>query len=43
MQKRGVSYMGFLWGITLGNGFSSSMKGKELMISMTRKAYGLAK
>jgi apoptosis-inducing factor 2 len=35
--------MGMLWGITLGNWFSSSMKGKELMVSMTRKGYGLAK
>ncbi len=35
--------MGFLWGITLGNWFSSSMKGKELMVGMTRKAYGLSK
>ncbi|KAH8996350.1 FAD/NAD-P-binding domain-containing protein [Lactarius akahatsu] len=42
-KKQGTSYMGFLWGITLGNWFSSSMKGKELMVSMTRKAYGLSK
>lgn len=42
-QKHGISYVGMLWGITLGNWFSSSMKGKELMVSMTRKAYGLAK
>ncbi|KAI0301617.1 FAD/NAD-P-binding domain-containing protein [Multifurca ochricompacta] len=42
-KKQGISFMGFLWGITLGNWFSSSMKGKELMISMTRKAYGLSK
>lgn len=43
LQKHGISYMGMLWGITLGNWFSSSMKGKELMVSMTRKSYGLAK
>ena len=43
LQKHGISYLGFLWGITLGNWFSSSMKGKELMVSMTRKGYGLAK
>jgi NADH dehydrogenase FAD-containing subunit len=43
LQKQGVSYVGMLWGITLGNWFSSSMKGKELMVSMMRKAYGLAK
>jgi NADH dehydrogenase FAD-containing subunit len=43
LQKNGISYLGMLWGITLGNWFSSSMKGKELMVSMTRKAYGLAK
>lgn len=43
LQKQGVSYVGMLWGITIGNWFSSSMKGKELMVSMTRKAYGLAK
>ena len=42
LQKNGISYMGMLWGITLGNWFSSSMKGKELMVSMTRKSYGLA-
>ncbi|KAI9441256.1 FAD/NAD-P-binding domain-containing protein [Lactarius indigo] len=42
-KKHGSSYLGFLWGITLGNWFSSSMKGKELMVSMTRKAYGLSK
>lgn len=42
-QKQGISFMGMLWGITLGNWFSSSMKGKELMVSMTRKSYGLAK
>ncbi|KAH9989632.1 FAD/NAD-P-binding domain-containing protein [Russula vinacea] len=42
-KKHGISYVGMLWGITLGNWFSSSMKGKELMVSMTRKAYGLAK
>lgn len=43
LQKQGISFMGMLWGITLGNWFSSSMKGKELMVSMTRKSYGLAK
>lgn len=43
LQKYGISYMGMLWGITLGNWFSSTMKGKELMVSMTRKSYGLAK
>jgi len=42
-KKQGISFMGMLWGITLGNWFSSSMKGKELMVSMTRKGYGLAK
>jgi apoptosis-inducing factor 2 len=42
-QKQGISFMGMLWGITLGNWFSSSMKGKELMVSMTRKSYGLSK
>ncbi|KAH9048426.1 FAD/NAD-P-binding domain-containing protein [Lactarius hengduanensis] len=42
-KKQGTSYMSFLWGITLGNWFSSSMKGKELMVSMTRKSYGLSK
>jgi apoptosis-inducing factor 2 len=43
LQKQGISFMGMLWGITLGNWFSSSMKGKELMVSMTRKSYGLSK
>jgi apoptosis-inducing factor 2 len=43
LQKYGISYMGMLWGITLGNWFSSSMKGKELMVGMTRKSFGLAK
>jgi len=42
-KKHGISYLGFLWGITLGNWFSSTMKGKELIVSMTRKSYGLAK
>ncbi|KAF8273459.1 FAD/NAD-P-binding domain-containing protein [Lactarius quietus] len=42
-KKQGVSYMGFLWGITLGNWFSSKIKGKELLVSMTRKAYGFSK
>jgi len=42
-KKYGISYMGMLWGITIGNWFSSMMKGKELMVSMTRKSYGLAK
>jgi len=42
-QKHGISYLGMLWGITLGNWFSSMMKGKELMVSMARKGYGLAK
>jgi len=41
LQKHGISFMGMLWGITLGNWFSSSMKGKELMVSMARKGYGL--
>jgi apoptosis-inducing factor 2 len=43
LQKYGIAYMGMLWGITLGNWFSSSMKGKELMVGMMRKAYGLPK
>ena len=43
LQKQGISFMGMLWGITLGNWFSSSMKGKELMVGMARKGYGLAK
>lgn len=43
LQKHGISFMGMLWGITLGNWFSSSMKGKELMVGMTRKGYGLSK
>lgn len=42
-QKHGISFVGMLWGITLGNWFSSMMKGKELMVSMARKGYGLAK
>jgi hypothetical protein len=42
LQKGGISFMGMLWGITLGNWFSSSMKGKELMVGMARKGYGLA-
>lgn len=42
LQKHGISFMGMLWGITLGNWFSSSMKGKELMVGMARKGYGLA-
>jgi len=42
-KKQGISYLGMLWGITLGNWFSSSMKGKDLLVGMTRKAYGLAK
>ncbi|KAN0131952.1 FAD/NAD(P)-binding domain containing protein [Lactarius tabidus] len=42
-KKQGVTYMGFLWGITLGNWFSSSMKGKELLVGMTRKAFGFSK
>jgi apoptosis-inducing factor 2 len=43
LQKQGISFVGMLWGITLGNWFSSSMKGKELLVSMTRKSYGLSK
>jgi len=35
--------MGFFGGITLGNWFSSMVKGKGLLIGMTRKSYGLAK
>ncbi|KAI0252898.1 hypothetical protein BJV78DRAFT_1281245 [Lactifluus subvellereus] len=42
-KKQGISFMSMLWGITLGNWFSSSMKGKELMVSMARKSYGLSK
>ncbi|KAH9962986.1 FAD/NAD-P-binding domain-containing protein [Russula dissimulans] len=42
-KKYGVSYMGFFGGITLGNWFSSMVKGKGLLIGMTRKGYGLAK
>ncbi|KAI0296460.1 FAD/NAD-P-binding domain-containing protein [Russula brevipes] len=42
-KKHGISFMGMLWGITLGNWFSSSMKGKELMVGATRKGYGLSK
>ncbi|KAI0064298.1 FAD/NAD(P)-binding domain-containing protein [Artomyces pyxidatus] len=38
----GIAYLGFLWGITLGNWFSSMMKGKGLMIDMQRKGYGLS-
>jgi apoptosis-inducing factor 2 len=43
LQKQGISFMGMLWGITLGNWFSSSMKGKELLVGMGRKSYGLSK
>jgi len=42
-KKHGISFMGMLWGITLGNWFSSSMKGKELMVGATRKGFGLSK
>jgi NADH dehydrogenase FAD-containing subunit len=42
-KKQGASYLGYLWGITLGNGLSSSIKGKELLVSDTRKSYGLSK
>ena len=41
LQKQGISFVGMLWGITLGNWFSSMMKGKELMVGMVRKGYGL--
>ncbi len=42
MQQQGVAFMGILWGITLGNWFTSLVKGKGLLVSMTRKAYGLS-
>ncbi|KAH9973763.1 FAD/NAD-P-binding domain-containing protein [Lactifluus volemus] len=42
-KYQGIAFIGLLWGIILGNWFSSYMKGKELLVSMARKAYGLSK
>ncbi|KAI9450584.1 FAD/NAD-P-binding domain-containing protein [Russula earlei] len=41
-KKQGIGYIGVLWGLVLGNWFSSSVKGRGLMITTTRKSYGLA-
>ena len=43
VQKQGITYMSFLWGITLGNWFTSLVKGKGLVVEATRKAYGFSK
>jgi NADH dehydrogenase FAD-containing subunit len=41
-KNGGVTYMGFLWGIMLGDWFTRTMKSKELLIPMARKAMGLS-
>ncbi|KAI0042334.1 FAD/NAD(P)-binding domain-containing protein [Auriscalpium vulgare] len=40
-RYRGVSYFNVLWGILLGNWFTSWMKSKELVVSQARRNYGL--
>ncbi|KAI0049182.1 FAD/NAD-P-binding domain-containing protein [Auriscalpium vulgare] len=40
--KRGLAYVGMLWGITLGNWFASMMKGKSLLLDQAWKGYGYA-
>ncbi|TFK21470.1 FAD/NAD(P)-binding domain-containing protein [Coprinopsis marcescibilis] len=40
-RSAGVSYVGILWGIILGDWFTSFIKGKGLLIDMTRSHLGL--
>ncbi|KAJ7897039.1 FAD/NAD(P)-binding domain-containing protein [Mycena olivaceomarginata] len=39
-KNGGKAYLGFLWGITLGDWFARMMKSKTLLVSMTRGAMG---
>ncbi|KAF5313576.1 hypothetical protein D9611_010179 [Ephemerocybe angulata] len=39
----GVAYMGFLWGITFGDGFSAMVKSKTLLVDMMRNSFELGK
>lgn len=41
-KNAGVAYLGFLWGIVLGNWFAKMLKSKTLMVDMVRKSYGYA-
>lgn len=40
MQNYGVSYIGLLWGITLGDWLTKMIKGKGLLVSMYRGKLG---
>ena len=40
-QSGGSGYLGFLWGIILGDFLTKMIKGKDLMIGMARGARGL--
>jgi len=39
-KNGGKAYLGFLWGITLGDWFARMVKSKTLLVSMTRGAMG---
>ena len=40
LQTIGQGYLGFLWGILVGDWFSRTMKGKTLMVPQARKSLG---
>ncbi|TBU44038.1 FAD/NAD(P)-binding domain-containing protein [Dichomitus squalens] len=40
-KSGGSAYLGFLWGIILGDWFAKMMKGKDLMVGMARGQRGL--
>ena len=40
-QHRGGGYIGMGWGFVVGDFMARTIKGKDLLVSMTRKARGL--
>ncbi|EDR06302.1 uncharacterized protein LACBIDRAFT_294694 [Laccaria bicolor S238N-H82] len=40
-KNGGASYLGLLWGVTLGDWFTAKLKSRGLAIDMTKKALGL--
>lgn len=42
VQNKGAGYIGVLWGLTFGDWVVPMVKGKDLFIPNTRKAFGVA-
>ena len=42
LQRKGAGYMGIAWGMTMGDFMTRTIKGKDLLTGMTRKARGLS-